>query len=140
MAVYEGDTRFIPEKEIGKEYKWVIPIEKDRIAVDDDRSRLHRDIVRKEGFADTTLQFPPIHDGGELIYSFRRGLLIPDHFTTSASPVAFNGLRLGTPEFKQAFIAMRSFSAQMLANLIGESVTAEFGDGTSKQFSPQDEQ
>lgn len=139
MAVFEGDTRFIPEKEIGKEYKRVIPIERDRIAVDDDSSKSHRDIVRKERFANTTLLFPPVHDGGELIYSFRRGFLIPRHFTTSTSPQAFNGLKFGTPKFDEAFIAMRSFSAQMLANLIGESVTAEFGDGTSEQFLPQGE-
>ncbi len=138
MAIYEGDGRFIPEKEIGMNYTWVIPIETNCIAVDDDTSKLHRDIVREARFADISLQFPPVHDGGKLIYSVIRGLLIPRGFTTSTSPVALNGLKFNTPEFDKAFIAMRSVSAQMLADLIGESITAEFRDGTSKQFFPRE--
>lgn len=138
MVVYSPEQEIVFEKKIGEGFTWVIERSKSHIAVVDG-GKAHVQIATEAGFCNEEDKFPPVFDGGQLNFTVRAGWLIPADFTSSTSPEALQGLILGTPAFDEAFKNMRVDSAQMLANCIGDKITAEFRDGTSKIFYPQEE-
>lgn len=138
MVVYSPEQEIVFERKIGGSFTWVIERDKSRIAVEDG-SRAHVQIATEAGFCNEEDKFPPVFDGGQLNFTVRAGWLIPAHFTSSTSPEALQRFTLGTPEFDEAFKNTRIESAQMLANCIGDKITAEFRDGTSEIFYPQEE-
>lgn len=139
MAVYERDGQgFMPERDNFDGYTWVIGRDKVSIAIDDGSTQ-HRDVAAEAGYCHWDTKFPIVGDGGRFVFTSRKGWTIVKDVTTSTSPEALQGLERNTPEYYEAFRNMRRVSTQMVATLIGEPVTAEFPDGTSEQFFPQDE-
>jgi len=136
MPVYERGQRFTPEKGAGNSYTWVIGRDTESIAIDVG-STIHVDLATEAGFCDKGSKFPIVRDSDHVVFTYRKGWLIPGDFT-STTPEALLGLERNTPEYFEAFRGMRRVSTQMLADLIGEPVTAEFPDGPSEKFFPQE--
>lgn len=137
MAVYERDGQgFMPERDNFDGYTWIIGHDTGSIAIDVG-TKQHIDVAIEAGYCQQGAEFPIVGDGGRFVFTRRKGWTIVKDVTTSTSPEALQGLRRNTPEYYEAFRGMRRVSTQMVADLIGEPVTAEYPDDTSEQFFPQ---
>ncbi len=137
MPVIERDQEFKVTEKIGEGYTFVIELSEDRFAIDPDLSKLHIFVAEEAGFCQRRTLFPLVYDGGRLVYTYRSGWLVSSDVTSTTSPDLLKDLERGSPEYNDAFIAMRRVSVRMLANSTGVTITAEYPNDTSEKFSPQ---
>lgn len=139
MSVYEAEQQFMCEKTIGFVYTCVIPTSLDSIAIVDGVKR-HSVVATEAGFCAENEQFPPVFDGFRISYTLRLGWLILADVTDTTSPTGLRGLKRDTTAYNDAFTTMRRKSAQRVANLFSEKITAEFPDDSSESFFPENRQ
>lgn len=137
MPVIERGQKFEVAEKVGEGYTVVIELSGGRFAIDPDQTKLHIFVAEEAEFCQRRQMCPPVFDGVRLVYTHRSGWLISSDVTSTTSPDSLKDLERGSPEYNVAFVAMRSVSAQMLANSTGVTITAEYPNDTSEKFSPQ---
>lgn len=115
--------------------KWLIDAEKNVVLIGDGDA-MHRDLLYDAKLADPSNKFPSSFDGSIIYQNHDGKIILTKDVTSSTSPIELQGMELGTIDFDRAMKKMRQLSAQMLAESMGEPITALFRDGTSEIFFP----
>lgn len=125
------------EQDHSRLHTWVIARDGQSIAITSDETH-HSALLVDAGFYAGNDPFPPLYDGGNICWAVRHGkFTILDLVAGSTIPKTLRGLVPNTPEYHEAYITMRTISAQLLANFTRVPLVAEFLDGTSETFYPE---